>query len=197
MQKNILLALAAIILIGGGIYYVTKKPCDGASCALGKPVTVLEDSTSGTEAVATQENDPTTQTTSPSQPSGSATLSPTVSNEPTLPVADGQPIVLQKGTYEAYSPDKIARAETGDVVLFFHASWCPSCRALSTDIEGSRSDIPAGLTILKLDYDKETALKKKYGVTYQHTLVQVDADGNLIKKWSGGGTLETIVAQVK
>ncbi len=102
-----------------------------------------------------------------------------------------------KGSYEAYAIEKLARAETGDVVLFFHASWCPSCRGLNGDIEKNISSIPAGVSILKLDYDKETDLKKKYGVTYQHTLVQVDKDGNLIKKWSGSPTLTKLVSEIK
>jgi len=106
-------------------------------------------------------------------------------------------IIADAGSYEAYSPEKIARAETGDVILFFHASWCPSCRALNTDIEKNVGAIPAGVTILKTDYDKETELKKKYGVTTQHTMVQVDKDGNLIKKWSGGSKLENLLSQVQ
>lgn len=101
------------------------------------------------------------------------------------------------GSYVAYSQDKIAMAETGDVVLFFHASWCPSCRALNSDIEKNLNMIPAGVTILKTDYDKEVELKKKYGVTSQHTLVQVDKNGNLIKKWSGGSKLESLISQIQ
>jgi len=104
--------------------------------------------------------------------------------------------MMKGGSYEAYSPEKIARAENGDVVLFFHASWCPSCRGLNGDIEKNIDSIPEGLSILKLDYDKETELKKKYSVTTQHTLVQVDKDGNLIKKWSGGGTLNSVISQI-
>lgn len=105
--------------------------------------------------------------------------------------------MIKAGSYEAYSADKIARAETGDVVLFFHASWCPSCRGLNSSIEGNLKSIPEGVTILKTDYDKETELKKKYGVTYQHTLVQVDRDGNMIKKWSGGGSLDNLLSQIQ
>src|SRR3989344_6699452 len=101
--------------------------------------------------------------------------------------------MMKVGSYEAYSPEKVARAETGDVVLFFHASWCPSCRALNLDIEKNMSSIPEGVSILKVDYDKETEMKKKYGITYQHTLVQVDKDGNMIKKWSGSPTLSSLV----
>jgi len=110
-------------------------------------------------------------------------------------VAEGD-TMKKMGSYEAYSSEKVARAETGDVVLFFHASWCPSCRGLNSDIESNSSAIPEGLSILKLDYDRETELKKKYGVTTQHTLVQVDKDGNLIKKWTGGGTLNSVVSQL-
>lgn len=105
--------------------------------------------------------------------------------------------MMKVGSYEAYSADKIARAETGDVVLFFHASWCPSCRGLNSSIESNLKSIPEGVTILKADYDKETELKKKYGVTYQHTLVQVDKDGNMIKKWSGGGNLDSVLSQIQ
>ncbi len=101
------------------------------------------------------------------------------------------------GSYEAFSIDKISRAKTSDVVLFFNASWCPTCRALNKDIEENLSSIPENVTILKTDYDTETELKKKYEVTYQHTLVQVDESGNLIKKWSGGLKLENLLTQIK
>lgn len=105
--------------------------------------------------------------------------------------------MMKAGSYEAYAPEKLARAETGDVVLFFHASWCPSCRGLNSNIESNLKSIPQSVTILKTDYDKETELKKKYGVTYQHTLVQVDESGNMIKKWSGGGTLDNLLSQIQ
>jgi thiol-disulfide isomerase/thioredoxin len=112
-------------------------------------------------------------------------------------IIDKVDVALKSGSYEAFSAEKIARVEDGNVVLFFHASWCPSCRALNTSIETNPKSIPEDLTIFKTDYDKETELKKKYGVTTQHTLVQVDTDGNLIKKWSGGATLENLVSQIQ
>lgn len=101
------------------------------------------------------------------------------------------------GSYETYSAEKIAMAANGDVVLFFHASWCPSCREVDADIKANLKDIPSGLTILDVDYDTSSALKQKYGVTYQHTFVQVDAQGNQLKKWSGSPTLAALVAEVK
>lgn len=101
------------------------------------------------------------------------------------------------GVYEEFSPSHITRAEEGDVVLFFHATWCPSCRALDKAIESERENIPSDLSILKLDYDNSSDLKKKYGVTTQHTLVQIDKDGNLIKRWSGTPSLSALVEQVQ
>ena len=105
-------------------------------------------------------------------------------------------VMVKSGNYEVYEQSKLAVADTGDVVLFFHASWCPTCRALDANIKANSSSIPEDLTILDVDYDTYSDLKKKYGVRYQHTLVQVDSKGNLIKKWSGSPTLSSIVEQV-
>ena len=88
------------------------------------------------------------------------------------------------GLYTAYSPDKLALAKTSKVVIFFHAAWCPTCRALDAEI--TSKGVKEGFTILKVDYDNSKELKAKYGVTTQHTLVQVDASGSNLSKWSGG-----------
>jgi thiol-disulfide isomerase/thioredoxin len=106
-------------------------------------------------------------------------------------------MMVKGATYEAYSPEKLANAEAGNVVLFFRAGWCPTCRTVDADIKANMNNIPANLTILDVDYDKSSDLKKKYGVTTQHTFVQVDSKGNLIKKWMGGSTLASVVGQVK
>ncbi len=101
------------------------------------------------------------------------------------------------GTFTTYSADKLAMAATGDVVLFFHAAWCPSCRALESDINANITEIPENIHILKVDYDSETELKKKYGVVRQHTLVQVDENGTEIQTLTGlTNTLNQVVAQV-
>lgn len=106
-------------------------------------------------------------------------------------------VMMSGGTYEAYDASKLAMADTGDVVLFFHASWCPTCRALDSDIMENSENIPAELTILKVDYDERGDLKKQYGVTTQHTMVQVDAQGNEITKWVGSNTLAELTSQVQ
>lgn len=103
---------------------------------------------------------------------------------------------MEAGSYEAYSPEKLSKAENGKVVLFFRAGWCPTCRALDSNIKANLGNIPNSLTILDVDYDNSTALKQKYGVTVQHTFVQVDASGEMIKKWTNSQTLSALVAQV-
>lgn len=102
------------------------------------------------------------------------------------------------GSYVAYDASAVmAAAEEGSAVLFFNASWCPTCKSLSKNISASLSDIPSDVTIFNVDYDNSSELKKKYGVTYQHTLVQVDAEGNLITKWSGGNTLDSVLSRIE
>lgn len=123
-------------------------------------------------------------------------------NEPTMEKQDtmkqdDSAMMKTSGQYIAYEPSKLALAANGPVVLFFHAGWCPTCKAADTDINSNLSTIPANTTILKVDYDTNPDLKKKYGVTYQHTFVQVDVNGTMIKKWSGGNTLASIVSQIK
>ena len=105
--------------------------------------------------------------------------------------------MMKGGSYESYSPEKLALANDGKVVIYFHADWCPICRSLESNINANLKTIPAGVHILKADYDTETMLKQKYGVTYQHTLVQVDSSGNQITKWSGGQTLASLLTNVR
>jgi thioredoxin 1 len=107
------------------------------------------------------------------------------------------PIQANAGSYETFAPEKLARAQSGKVVIFFRASWCPTCRNLDADIRKNTSSIPANVTILDLDYDTAGELKRKYAVTYQHTLVQVDAKGELVKKWTSSPSLNDIVKNIQ
>ncbi len=114
------------------------------------------------------------------------------------PMTKESDAIKKAGTYEAYAPEKVALASAShNVVLFFRAPWCPTCRAVDADIKANLTKIPSSLTILDVDYDSGTALKQKYGVTYQHTFVQVDAQGNMIKKWQGSPTLSALVSEIK
>jgi thiol-disulfide isomerase/thioredoxin len=106
-------------------------------------------------------------------------------------------MMMKGGQYTSYDASKIAFAKEGKVVLFFNASWCPTCKAVDADIKARMSDIPANTLILSVDYDANKDLKTKYGVTTQHTFVQVDAEGNSLGKWVGGDTLKSVLSNVK
>jgi len=96
-----------------------------------------------------------------------------------------------------YSAEAVKEATTnGRALIFFHAPWCPFCRAAEADIIANFDQIPPDLTIIKADYDSEKELKKRYNVTTQHTFVQVDAEGNEVTKWVGAETLEDILSRI-
>ncbi|MBC7943553.1 thioredoxin family protein [Candidatus Saccharibacteria bacterium] len=106
---------------------------------------------------------------------------------------DGDAMMI-KGSFIDYDTSKLANAEKGDVVLYFSAPWCPTCQKANKNFNASSA--PDGLTLLKVDYDSSTDLKKQYGVTYQHTFVQVDKDGKQLKKWSGSTTFDQLKAEI-
>lgn len=81
-------------------------------------------------------------------------------------------------------------------VYFFHASWCPICQGINKEIEADMSKIPAGVTLIKTDFDSSTDLRQKYGVTTQYTFVQVDASGNETAQWSAT-SLDKAIAGIK
>src|SRR5690554_1035029 len=49
-------------------------------------------------------------------------------------------------------------------VLYFHASWCPTCQAAMTSFEARWPEVRPGLVLVIADYDAETELKSRYGV---------------------------------
>ena len=92
--------------------------------------------------------------------------------------------------YVPYSVEAVVAATDKQKLLFFHANWCPTCRVTNQDILENSQDLPKDLIIFKTDYDSQTALKQKYNITYQHTFVLIDNQGNELKQWNGGGVEE-------
>ncbi|MDQ5972118.1 MAG: hypothetical protein QG553_277 [Patescibacteria group bacterium] len=84
------------------------------------------------------------------------------------------------GAYIDYSSAAISQT-SGTKLLFFHAPWCPQCRDLEASIK--QDGVPNGVTIIKVDYDSNQALRQKYGVTLQTTVVKIDDKGNLVDKF--------------
>jgi len=102
--------------------------------------------------------------------------------------------MMQKQSYLAYSPATFEANKDQKRILFFKANWCPTCNTADKDFTDNIIKIPEGTTLYQVDYDKETELKKKYAITYQHTFVQVDEKGNEIFKWNGGGIDKLLVS---
>ena len=95
-------------------------------------------------------------------------------------------------SYVDYTKEAFDKAAGEKRVLFFKASWCPTCRSADKDFMANLKKIPANVVIFKADYDTETVLKTKYGISRQHTFVYVDKAGKALKTWSGGATAEIL-----
>lgn len=85
-------------------------------------------------------------------------------------------------TYDQYQASKDKYADS-KVVLFFNAKWCPACRAINEALTSDPGKIPAKTTVVSVDYDQHTDLRQRYGVTTQHTFVQIDTNGEETRQW--------------
>jgi thiol-disulfide isomerase/thioredoxin len=97
-----------------------------------------------------------------------------------------------------YVPESKFRAdpaafESGNTVLFFYAAWCPDCQRTDSSIQ--ETGVPEDINIVKVDYDNANDLRKKYGVTQQHTYVLIGPGGEQLKKWTGSYTAEDIASK--
>lgn len=100
--------------------------------------------------------------------------------------------------YQEYSMNAYNQASGKRRVLYFYASWCPTCRPADADFKANMTSIPEDVVVLRVNYNdpetdqEEKDLAQKYGITYQHTFVQIDASGNQVAKWNGGQTAELL-----
>jgi len=113
-------------------------------------------------------------------------------NDKTPTINNSKESTMSKSSsrYLDYTAQAFAGTRDKKRVYFFHATWCPTCKAVNEEFNNNPDSIPEDVILFKTDYDSEKELKKKYGITYQHTFVYVDADGRELKKWNGGGIAE-------
>jgi thiol-disulfide isomerase/thioredoxin len=130
-------------------------------------------------------------------PAATAPASPTpVPTEPTPTAeatADEKPTAGAWIDQAAYEADPASFHAAGEVVLFFNASWCPTCQQTVQALD--EQGVPPGLTVVSVDYDSATALRQQYQVTVQHTFVQVDEAGEPVAKFTGSLTGAEIAEQ--
>lgn len=104
----------------------------------------------------------------------------------------GEKMMQKEGKYTPFSPELLASSASTRRVLFFYANWCSTCIPADKNFSANLSKLPADVTLIRVNYnDNETDqsekdLAKKYGITYQHTYVQIDAQGDEVTKWNGG-----------
>jgi thioredoxin 1 len=97
--------------------------------------------------------------------------------------AAGEGAMKERAVYADYADAVLADGKTK--VLFFHAAWCPICKDANAKLQSWFPSAEFSRSIYKVDYDTATALKAKYGVTYQHTFVLVDGQGTMLSKLEG------------
>lgn len=117
--------------------------------------------------------------------------------EVATPVAEQIKLDTRPGTYELYDTSKLVLAKDGKVVLFFNAKWSKTSKQLDQELKNKVDKLPENFTILSVDYDKNVALRKTYDVPFENTFVQVDAEGNIINRWSGSEDMAEIIALAK
>lgn len=144
-------------------------------------------------------NDLITSTSNPVAVKTTAT--PSSTNAPTQKVASSEAMPTNSN-YKEYKSGILAKDTDLKRVLFFYANWCPICGPLDKEIKANLNKIPEDLEIIRVNYEdsdtdsEEKALAQKYGITYQHTFVQIDDTGNEIQKWNGGD-LSMILAKTR
>lgn len=111
---------------------------------------------------------------------------------------DDQSVASISSRYVEYKKSILEETFEKRRVLFFYASWCPTCRPIDAEFESKKGTLPEDLVVIRVNYnDPETDqaekdLAKKYNITYQHTFVQIDNRGEEITKWNGGGVAELL-----
>ena len=117
------------------------------------------------------------------------------------PKMEKKPVAMEKtanSRYLVYSKDVYDAASDKRRVLYFYATWCPSCKQANEDFTANPNKIPEDVVVIRTNYNdpdtdqEEKDLAKKYGITYQHTFVQIDSQGKEITKWNGGQTDELV-----
>jgi thioredoxin 1 len=169
MKNSVIITiLVVIIVLGGGIFFLSQQANNDSMVKQDKSMT--DDKGAGDQFAT-----------------------PTYSEDSAM--MDDK---TASGRYVVYSQRELDKAKDKKRVLFFFANWCPTCKPADEDFTKNISKIPEDVVLIRVNYNdnetdqEEKALAQKYGVTYQHTYVQIDADGREVTKWNGGQTEELL-----
>lgn len=174
MKKAIPIVIAVVAVLGGLVAVLMLRPADSAV-----PVTETMQ-TSTPDAAPNPVPEPVAEPVQPTE-------------APDATTAGDQPVSsLAAGRYIDYSSSVVAASGYSETILFFHAAWCPECRAFERAI--TAESIPEGVQIVKVNYDSSDDLRQKYGVTIQSTFVKVASNGDRVSTWVGYGRDKSLAA---
>ena len=144
-------------------------------------------------------NESTSQQQSTPQKSNSQSQSDTPTNPtPQQSPGSAQPGNPAVGRYADYVDGNTMEHAYRKTILFFHDPQCGECQAFDKALR--EGPIPAGVQILKVDYNSRQDLHQKYGVRMQSTFVELDDDDDDDHDhdiWVGYGKEKSIHAILK
>lgn len=80
-----------------------------------------------------------------------------------------QAATMRPFTFQAFQE---AQQKNQPVLVEAHADWCPICRAQAPTVNAMATDPAfANLLILRIDYDRQAAEKRKLNIQKQSTLI--------------------------
>jgi|GEM_PF-3021416 len=79
-------------------------------------------------------------------------------------------------------------------VFFFHAEWCPACRAFKPTLEEVEGKF-AGVKVLKMNVDEQKDLTKTFKVSSIPSLFFFDKDGKFVESTTGGLAVDKLTQE--
>ena len=169
--KVIIAVVIGIVVLAGGFFYLSDMNNSQNSQMAGDQAMMTEDNSAGQGEMMEKEDQ----------------------------IADD---AMNDSRYVPYSKSELDSAAGTRRVLYFYANWCPTCRPADENFRQEQARIPEDVTVIRVNYNdtdtdqEEKDLAQKYGITYQHTFVQIDRQGNEVAKWNGG-QLDELLTQIR
>lgn len=183
-MKNSIIIFVIITVLGTGAYTLSQNSSKSDTMVKKAETVVQKDVKDSMEKVETSEQE------AMEKKQGEAMMEKTDNK------------VTGDSRYVEYSKAVLEKTATNRRVLFFYASWCPTCKPADANFKESISKIPDDVTLIRVNYNdpdtdqEEKDLAKKYGITYQHTFVQIDNKSNEVTKWNGG-QINELLSKIK
>ena len=100
-------------------------------------------------------------------------------------------------SYEELNSDNFeAKIKDKNVIVDFHAVWCPPCKVLANNLEDFEIVKSDNVEIFKVNIDEELVLAKKYGVSKLPTMVYFK-NGKPINNYVGILSVEELAQTAK